>query len=88
MIKALDEKLIAGAALDVLSKEPPEKNHPFINRENVILTPHMASWTLDSRDELQTKSAGEVVRALKGERPKNVVNPEVFASPKGGKDRS
>jgi D-3-phosphoglycerate dehydrogenase len=79
LIKALDDHLIAGAALDVLAKEPPDKNHPLINRENVILTPHMASWTWDSRNDLQTKGAEEVVRALKGEKPKNLVNPEVLS---------
>jgi D-3-phosphoglycerate dehydrogenase / 2-oxoglutarate reductase len=79
LIKALDEKLIAGAALDVLTKEPPDKNHPLIGRANVIITPHMASWTWDSRNDLQTKSAEEVVRVLKGERPRNLVNPEVLS---------
>jgi D-3-phosphoglycerate dehydrogenase len=79
LIKALDDHLIAGAALDVLAKEPPDKNHPLIHRENVILTPHMASWTWDSRNDLQTKGAEEVVRALKGEKPKNLVNPEVLS---------
>ena len=60
-----------------LAKEPPDKNHPLINRDNVIMTPHMGGWTWDSRNDLQTKGAEEVVRVLKGERPKNVVNPEV-----------
>ena len=79
LIKALDDRMIAGAALDVLAKEPPDRNHPLLNRENVILTPHMASWTWDSRNDLQTKGAEEVVRALKGEKPKNLVNPEVLS---------
>jgi len=79
LITALDQKLIAGAALDVLGKEPPDKNHPLMHRDNVIITPHMASWTWDSRNDLQTKSAEEVVRVLKGERPKNLVNPEVLS---------
>ena len=79
LIKALDDRMIAGAALDVLAKEPPDGNHPLLNRENVILTPHMASWTWDSRNDLQTKGAEEVVRALKGEKPKNLVNPEVLS---------
>ena len=82
LIAALDQKLIAGAALDVLTKEPPEKYHPLIIRENVIITPHMGSWTWDSRNDLQTKGAEEVVRVLKGERPKTVVNPEVLSSKK------
>jgi D-3-phosphoglycerate dehydrogenase len=78
LIAALDQKLIAGAALDVLAKEPPDRNHPLLNRENVIITPHMASWTWDSREELQIKGAEEVVRVLRGERPKNLVNPETL----------
>jgi phosphoglycerate dehydrogenase-like enzyme len=49
------------------------------------MMPHMASWTWDSWNDLQTKSAEEVVRALKGEMPKNVVNPEAFHAQKGTK---
>jgi D-3-phosphoglycerate dehydrogenase len=78
LIAALDQKLIAGAALDVLAKEPPDKNHPLLNRDNVIVTPHMGSWTWDSRNDLQTKGAEEVARVLKGEKAKNLVNPEVL----------
>jgi D-3-phosphoglycerate dehydrogenase len=88
LIAALDQKLIAGAALDVLTKEPPDKNHPLVNRDNVIITPHMGSWTWDSRDDLQIKSAEEAVRVLKGERPRNLVNPEVLSSQKEGKSKS
>jgi len=82
LIKALDQKLIAGAALDVLAKEPPDKSHPLMNRDNVIITPHMGSWTWDSRNDLQTKGAEEAIRVLKGERPRNLVNPEVLPSEK------
>jgi phosphoglycerate dehydrogenase-like enzyme len=44
----------------------------------VIVTPHMGSWTWDSRNDLQTKGAEEVARVLKGEKAKNLVNPEVL----------
>ena len=80
LIAALDQKLIAGAALDVLAKEPPDRNHPLLNRDNVVVTPHMGSWTWDSREDLQSKGAEEAVRVLKGEKPKNLVNPEVLSS--------
>lgn len=82
LVKALDEKLIGGAALDVLTKEPPEKSYidQLAARENLIITPHMGSWTWDAREDLQTKGAEEVVRALIGEAPKHVVNPEVLQS--------
>lgn len=79
LITALDQGLIAGTALDVLVKEPPDKSHPLLHRDNVIITPHMAGWTFESRDDLQVKSAEEVVRVLKGERPNNLVNPEVLS---------
>ncbi len=79
LIAALDQKLVAGAALDVLAKEPPDKDHPLLNRDNVIVTPHMGGWTLDSRDDLQTKGAEEVVRVLRGEKAKNLVNPGVLS---------
>ena len=71
LVKALDEKLIGGAALDVLTKEPPEKSYidQLAARENLIITPHMGSWTWDAREDLQTKGAEEVVRALIGEAP-------------------
>ncbi len=78
LLIALNEKLITGAALDVLAKEPPDRDHPLLNHENVIITPHMASWTWDSREELQIKGAEEVVRVLKGGKPKNPVNPDVL----------
>lgn len=78
LIKALDEKLIAGAALDVLAKEPPAKDNTLLTRENVIVTPHMGSWTATSRDYLQIKTAEEVVRAMTGKIPVNVVNKQVL----------
>ncbi len=79
LVQALDEGLIAGAALDVMAKEPPDKSHPLLGRENVIITPHMGCWTLDARDDLQRKGAEEVVRAVKGQTPINVVNRAVLA---------
>ena len=80
LLKALDEKLIAGAALDVLTKEPPEKSYidQLTARENLMITPHMGSWTWDAREDLQAKSADVAVRALVGQTPKHVVNPEVL----------
>lgn len=79
LVTALDQGLIAGAALDVMATEPPEKDkHPLLNRDNVFITPHIAWMSLEARDDMQAKGAEEVVRVLKGERPKNIVNPEVL----------
>ncbi|MBV8894387.1 MAG: C-terminal binding protein [Acidobacteria bacterium] len=77
LARALDAGQLAGAALDVLSHEPPADS-PLIGREDVILSPHMSFYSLESLIELQAKSAEEVVRVLKGEMPRYAVNPEVL----------
>jgi D-3-phosphoglycerate dehydrogenase / 2-oxoglutarate reductase len=79
LAQALDAGQIAGAALDVLSKEPPEDS-PLLHRNNVILTPHMSFYSVESLVDLQTKAAEEVVRVLQGEMPRHAVNPEVLHS--------
>jgi D-3-phosphoglycerate dehydrogenase len=75
LVHALDEEELAGAALDVLPTEPPSKSALF-GRSNVILTPHMSFYSVESLVDLQVKAAEEVVRALSGERTRNPVNPE------------
>jgi D-3-phosphoglycerate dehydrogenase len=76
---ALDAGQLAGAALDVLSQEPPTAS-ALLGRNNVILTPHMSFYSVESLVELQTKAAEEVVRVLTGQMPRNPVNPEVAKS--------
>ena len=77
LVKALDAREIAGAALDVLEIEPPFGS-PLLGREDVILTPHTSFYSEESLLELQTKVAEEVVRVLNGYLPRNPVNPEVI----------
>ena len=79
LARALDAGQLAGAALDVLSQEPPSGS-PLFGREDVILTPHMSYYSVESLIDLQTKGAEEVVRALTGVAPRNPVNPEVLKS--------
>lgn len=74
---ALDKGQLAGAALDVVEKEPPTDS-PILGRDNVILTPHTAFYSEEALLDLQTKAAEEVVRVLSGEAPKNPVNPEAL----------
>ena len=76
---ALKENRLGGAALDVLSPEPPPRDHPLRQAPNVILTPHLAFYSRESVIELQTKAAEEVARALRGESPRSPVNREVLA---------
>jgi D-3-phosphoglycerate dehydrogenase len=82
--EALDQKKIAGAALDVMEKEPPGSS-PLFGRDNVIVTPHTSFYSEESLVDLQTKAAEEVVRVLTGQAPKNPVNPEALKAKQGAK---
>jgi D-3-phosphoglycerate dehydrogenase len=77
LAQALDDRLLAGAALDVMAEEPPGSS-PLFGRDNVIATPHTSFYSDESLVELQTKAADEVVRVLTGEAPRNPVNPEAL----------
>jgi D-3-phosphoglycerate dehydrogenase len=78
LAEALDEGQIAGAALDVMTQEPPPSS-PLFGRDNVIVTPHTSFYSEESLVELQVKAAQEVVAVLSGQPPRNPVNPEVLA---------
>ena len=71
---ALDKGQLAGAALDVLSNEPPSTDFVLLNRENVILTPHTAYYSEDALLDLQTKAAEDVANVLSGKEPRYPVN--------------
>jgi D-3-phosphoglycerate dehydrogenase len=79
LIKALRGGWIAGAALDVLEKEPPTAENPLIRMENVIMSPHLAWYSESSVLEIQTMCAEDVARILVGEKPTNLVNREVLS---------
>ncbi|MCD6469242.1 hypothetical protein J7L29_00375 [Candidatus Bathyarchaeota archaeon] len=78
LYKALKEKWVAGAGLDVMEKEPPEKDNPILKLDNVIVTPHMAWYSEDSFNEIRKIAAEEIARALTGQTPINLVNKNVF----------
>src|SRR4030095_6654724 len=69
LIAALDSGHLGGAALDVGTAEPLAKDSPLIVRDNVILTPHTAFYSVEALVELQTKCASDVARVLSGEKP-------------------
>jgi D-3-phosphoglycerate dehydrogenase len=69
LVDALDSGKVGGAALDVLEQEPPPKDSPLTGRDNVILTPHTAFYSVDALQELQTKAANDVASVLSGEKP-------------------
>ena len=74
---ALKEKWIAGAALDVMEKEPPDWEDPLLKLDNIIMTPHISFYSEESYVELKTKVAESVRAVLKGELPRAMVNPQV-----------
>jgi len=78
LAEALGNKKIAGAALDVFEFEP--KVHPnLIARKDVILTPHIASASLETRTKMAVMAANNVVAFFQGKRPPNALNAEVLA---------
>jgi D-3-phosphoglycerate dehydrogenase len=81
LAQALEAGQLAGAALDVMPREPPI-NSPLIGRENVIITPHTSFYSEESLLELQRKAAEEVVAVLTGKPPRNPVNADVLESGK------
>lgn len=70
LVAALDSGQLGGAALDVVVNEPLTGESPLAGRDNVILTPHTAYYSVEALEELQTKCASDVARVLSGENPK------------------
>jgi D-3-phosphoglycerate dehydrogenase / 2-oxoglutarate reductase len=78
LCEALRQRKIAGAALDVLEIEPPRPDDPILRLDNVILTPHSAWYSEQSRMDMRRRAVGQVVSVLKGEMPYSLVNREVL----------
>jgi glyoxylate reductase len=75
LVHALESKKIAGAALDVYENEP--FIHPGLKRPNVVLSPHIASASLETRTKMACMAAENVRDFFDGKRPANILNPEV-----------
>jgi glyoxylate reductase len=78
LFKALKEKKIQGAGIDVWEKEPTNLNNPLFKLDNTVLTPHIASATVESRTMMAKLSAKNLVAVLKGEMPISLVNKDVL----------
>jgi D-3-phosphoglycerate dehydrogenase len=75
---ALRSKQIAGAGLDVWAKEPPPPDHPLLQFDNVLASPHTAGVTREARENMGRIAAEQVLDALDGKRPPRIINPEVW----------
>ena len=78
LYRALKEKRIAGAALDVYNVEPPGKDYPIVTLDNVTLTPHMAGGTVDVFLNSPKLMADDLASLWKDEMPRFVFNKETF----------
>lgn len=77
LIDALRAGTIAGAALDVFEKEPVEVDNPLLKMKNVVVEPHLASGSIESRTSMAVLAANNLVAGLKGETPPNLINKQV-----------
>ena len=78
LIEALGARRIAGAMLDVFEHYRLEPGHPLFALDNVVLTPHLAGVTRESRGRVSVRVAEDTLRMLAGEEPRHLVNPEVW----------
>ncbi|WP_367946979.1 hydroxyacid dehydrogenase [Paraburkholderia phenazinium] len=78
LLEALSENRLAGAALDVFEPEPLAADHPYLQRDNVLVTPHTAALTQESVARMSVGSAQAVLDVLHGRCPTNLVNPEIW----------
>lgn len=77
LYEAVKSGEIAGAGLDVTDPEPLPADHPLLTLENVVVCPHIASASIQTRTKMAVLAAENIVAVLSGEQAKTPVNPEV-----------
>jgi len=80
LAQALRARTLRGAALDVFAAQPLANDHPFLQLDNVLLTPHVAALTEESTQRMSQGTAEQLLQLIRGERPRFLVNPEVWAA--------
>jgi D-3-phosphoglycerate dehydrogenase len=78
LAEALAARRIAGAGLDVWEKEPPPHTHPLLAFDTVVVSPHTAGVTVESRHNIARIAAEQMLDILDGKRPERLINPEVW----------
>ena len=77
LVAALRKKTIVGAAIDVFEKEP-KLAMGLAKLDNVVVTPHIASATVEARSGMSETCAENIIAALSNKRPPNIINPEIL----------
>ncbi len=88
LAEALRAKKIAGAGLDVWDREPPPSDHPLLQFDNVIATPHTAGVTREARANMGRFAAEQLIMTLDGKRPPRIVNPQAWPAYAGRFERT
>ena len=78
LVEALQQRTIRAAGLDVFEKEPLSHDSPLLRLNNVVATPHIGSATHETREAMATCAVDNLLQALSGERPQNLVNATVW----------
>jgi D-3-phosphoglycerate dehydrogenase len=81
LMKAIDDGIVAQAALDVFAEEPPAKDSKLVRSEDVIATPHLGASTVEAQEEVAIEIAEAVIGALKGELAATAVNAPMVPAP-------
>ena len=81
LVRALRERWICGAGIDVFPVEPTPKDDPLFALDNVIVTPHSMAWTHDSMHDMGAEACESVLAVARGDDPGGVVNKDVLARP-------
>ena len=78
LLTAVEQGKLFGVGLDVMAVEPSTKDHPLLQFDNVIVTPHVASGTIVGRKRLWVTAIEQAFMVLRGERPSGILNPEIW----------
>jgi D-3-phosphoglycerate dehydrogenase len=81
IFEALAQKRLAAAGLDVFEEEPSPLDNPLFNLDNVVCSGHVAGVTREANREASLQVTAEMLRVLRGERPKDLANPDVWPRP-------
>jgi D-3-phosphoglycerate dehydrogenase / 2-oxoglutarate reductase len=74
LVEAIDSGIVAGAAFDVFTQEPPAADHPFLNHPKIIVTPHLGASTIEAQENVAVDVSEEILHILRSEPFKNAVN--------------